>query len=145
MQLFLKLLNDYSQNVRFKAKPHKENQSLTNQIINTFEQSVNETTMPSLCRQEDNSAVFNSKNVESEEPVWNNDTNLWCDLLSKKTTERWNFNKNDMGEAKNEENNYDNSNGQIIWTRDESDNINKYPIKENIKQTVTKDNYTPYN
>ena len=81
-----------------------------------------------------------------EEPVGNNDSNLWCDLLSKKTTERFNFNENDIGEATTKkENNYDNSNGQIIWTRDESVNFNKYPIKENIKPIVTKDNYTPYN
>ena len=145
MQLFLKLINDLSQNVRFKAKPHNENQSLKTQIINTFEQSANETTVRSLGHQEDNSAVFNSKNVESEEPVGNNDSNLWCDLLSKKTKERFNFNENDIGEAKNKENNYDNSGGQIIWTRDESVNFNKYPIKENIKPTVTKNNYTPYN
>ena len=76
MQLFLKLLNDLSQSVRFKTKSHNENQSLKTQIINTFEQSTKETTMPSLCRQEDNSAFFNSKNVESEEPVGNNDSNL---------------------------------------------------------------------
>ena len=75
MQLFLKLLNDLSQSVRFKAKPHNENQNLKTQIINTFEQSANETTMRSLCRQEDNLAVFNSKNVESKKSVGNNDSN----------------------------------------------------------------------
>ena len=108
-----------------KHKTLNKDRKLKTQIINTFEISANETTMASLCSQEDNSAVLNFKNVESKEPVRNNDSNLWCDLLSDKTTERCNFNENDIGEAENEENIYGNTNGQIIWVEDESDNINK--------------------
>ena len=59
-----------------KHQPLIKDRSFKIQIINAFEQSANETTMTSLCSQEDNSTVFNSKNVEYEEPVINNDPNL---------------------------------------------------------------------
>ena len=59
-----------------KHKPLNKDRDLNTQIINAFEQSANKTTMASLCCQEDYSAFENYKNVESEQPVRNNDSNL---------------------------------------------------------------------
>ena len=76
-----------------RYKSQNESKNLKIQIINTFKLSANEITMPGAFRLEDNSIVINSKNAESEEPVGNNNSNLWYGFVSKKTTERGNFNE----------------------------------------------------
>ena len=60
----------------FKHKSLNKDRNPKTQIINIFEISANETTIASLYSQEDNSTAINFKNIESKEPVRNNDSTL---------------------------------------------------------------------